>query len=186
VRSCSKCAEGKPIDQFGRDARQPDGVHRQCKACVNAKLAAHRAANAARRREISAKYREANREKVREACRQWYQRDAEAARAKKRAYDAANPEQSKQRRKQWRDTNPLRYAIHQQRVRHATPPWADKVAIRAVYAEARRLTRATGIPHEVDHELPLRGREVCGLHVERNLRVVPSVVNRSKSNRMPL
>src|SRR4051812_23086948 len=39
-----------------------------------------------------------------------------------------------------------------------TPSWADQDAIKALHAEADRLTRATGVPHDVDHILPLQGR----------------------------
>ena len=53
----------------------------------------------------------------------------------------------------------------------------------AIYAEAKRLTEETGIPHEVDHEIPLKGRLVSGLHVLANLRVVTRAENRRKSNR---
>lgn len=60
--------------------------------------------------------------------------------------------------------------------------WADQEAIKAVYAEAERASRRTGIPHEVDHIIPLRGKTVSGLHVPENLRVVPKVVNREKRN----
>lgn len=64
-----------------------------------------------------------------------------------------------------------------------TPPWANKKAIAAIYAEARRRTRETGVEHHVDHVIPLRGRTVSGLHVETNLRVVEAVINRRKHNR---
>lgn len=73
--------------------------------------------------------------------------------------------------------------LHSQRLRAAMPPWADKEAMRAIYAQAQRLTMDTGIPHEVDHVIPLLGKDVSGLHVEYNLRVVHRAVNRRKSNR---
>jgi len=64
-----------------------------------------------------------------------------------------------------------------------TPKWADLVAIEAVYAEARRLTAETGVAHHVDHEVPLQGRLVSGLHVHTNLRVMVGDDNVRKSNR---
>lgn len=64
----------------------------------------------------------------------------------------------------------------------ATPPWADMKAIRAVYDEAARLTEETGVLHEVDHWVPLQHPNVCGLHVDWNLRAIPKAVNMAKSN----
>ncbi len=66
----------------------------------------------------------------------------------------------------------------------ATPAWADQKAIEAIYVEAKRLTEATGIAHHVDHMVPLRGRNVCGLHWEANLRPVPAHVNQKKANKL--
>lgn len=64
--------------------------------------------------------------------------------------------------------------------------WANAASIRAVYAEARRLTEQTGVPHEVDHLYSVGLNEnVCGLHVENNLRVVEATVNRRKQNMLP-
>lgn len=63
-----------------------------------------------------------------------------------------------------------------------TPPWADLDAIAAVYREAKRLTDATGIQHEVDHIIPLQGRNVSGLHVHDNLQAIPKSANRRKFN----
>lgn len=64
-----------------------------------------------------------------------------------------------------------------------TAPWAKFAAIQVFYDEAERLTRETGVLHEVDHEIPLLGLLVSGLHVENNLRVVTRAENRAKSNR---
>lgn len=76
----------------------------------------------------------------------------------------------------------------------ATPPWADPKKIAAIYEEAARLTAETGIPHHVDHIVPLQGpvatwgpfkgmRIVFGLHWEANLQVIPARDNVKKGNR---
>lgn len=64
--------------------------------------------------------------------------------------------------------------------------WADPDAIRRIYEEAARLSSETGVRHDVDHIIPLRGVRVSGLHVERNLRALPFRANRAKGNRFEL
>lgn len=63
------------------------------------------------------------------------------------------------------------------------PAWADSDAVRAIYAEAQRLTRETGIAHHVDHAVPLQGKLVSGLHVPANLQILTASENARKSNR---
>jgi hypothetical protein len=70
--------------------------------------------------------------------------------------------------------------VHRRQIKRRTPPWADMAAIKAVYAEAKRLTRETGELHVVDHIVPLCGKLVSGLHVHWNLRVVHWRVNSAK------
>lgn len=67
--------------------------------------------------------------------------------------------------------------------KHATPPWADRDAMREIYKEAARVTSESGVKHHVDHIVPLKSNLVCGLHCEANLRVVPAVENLKKHNR---
>lgn len=70
------------------------------------------------------------------------------------------------------------------RMAQATPGWVDWDAVTQMYAEAARLSWQTGVKHHVDHIVPIRGRNVCGLHVQNNMRVIPAFLNRRKSNKL--
>jgi hypothetical protein len=78
--------------------------------------------------------------------------------------------------------NKARYAMQRAEynliLRRATPKWANMKAIREIYE-----TCPDG--WQVDHYYPLKGKTVCGLHVENNLRHLTAFDNNSKGNRMP-
>jgi hypothetical protein len=81
-----------------------------------------------------------------------------------------------------KDSKKRRYATQM----NASPEWRDKAKIRAIYAEAKRKTKETGIAHHVDHIYPLQGVISCGLHVHQNLRVITKLENCTKSNDHPV
>ena len=62
-------------------------------------------------------------------------------------------------------------------MKQATPPWADKKEIAAIYRKAKRKGKM------VDHIIPLNHPKVCGLHVPWNLRAVDNTLNLQKGNR---
>ena len=64
-----------------------------------------------------------------------------------------------------------------------TVAWADKKAIRRVYAERDRLNAQGGERYVVDHIIPCNGRKVSGLHVAENLRVITWQANAEKYNK---
>jgi hypothetical protein len=76
----------------------------------------------------------------------------------------------------------LVFMAHRQRVKDATPAWANHADTVAVYAEAAR-RRRLGMDATVDHIIPLHGKEVCGLHIASNMRIIPRSENSSKNNK---
>lgn len=123
---------------------------------------------------VSKKWREANKEYLKACMNQW-RKD--------------HPEEWKAIAKRSRIKNMDKVLIrNRQREIHeytAMPSWADKGKIEAIYVEAKRLTRETGVRHEVDHFYPLRGKNSCGLHVHYNLRIITATQNRKKFNKLP-
>ena len=63
------------------------------------------------------------------------------------------------------------------KVRQATPPWHDRASVNKFLS---------GCPdgHHIDHIIPLRGKNVSGLHVTANLQYLPAQENMRKSNKV--
>lgn len=74
------------------------------------------------------------------------------------------------------------YAAKQRALRRkAYDPYANPKEIAKFYAEAKRLSIETGIPHEVDHIKPI---SKGGKHHEKNLQVITMTENRSKGAKL--
>jgi len=159
------------------------------RAKARAQKAKSRAANPAKIRAAEKAWRAAHPEYVRAANKRWHVANREKALASQRAARRARPDHYRALNKAWRAANrglknaaeSRRYALKKQ----AMPAWADAAAIRAIYIEAARLTRETGIQHDVDHIYPLQGETVCGLHVESNLQILTHLENVRKKNKHP-
>jgi 5-methylcytosine-specific restriction endonuclease McrA len=69
----------------------------------------------------------------------------------------------------------------------ALPSWLTqkhKNEIREIYVMRSELDWLSEGGLEVDHIVPLKGKNVCGLHVPWNLRVIPREENQKKGNRL--
>jgi hypothetical protein len=156
-KTCRGCGERKPLAAFSANGRATDGRKYRCKLCYNAER------------------------------RAWYTRDPSKAKAYAAQYHKEHAAEVSARASRWRNDNrPRKTALQmerQNRQRKATLATVSREALVAIYERSAHLTQLTGVEHHVDHEVPLLGRDVCGLHVPWNLRCIPAALNRSKGNR---
>lgn len=133
------------------------------------------------------RWREANKDQRAEYRDEYRANNPDKTKADNDRFRGANREKRAAQTAEYRKANPgqNRAAVARWRaaVLRATPAWADQDAITAVYVEAARLTDEQGRVYHVDHIVPLRGENVCGLHVAWNLQPLPASENCRKSNR---
>ena len=73
--------------------------------------------------------------------------------------------------------NTNKSAKRRAKVKNQLPTDANFDIIKEIYTECRRLSLETGIPHEVDHIIPIAKG---GLHHQDNLQIITMVENRKK------
>ena len=147
-----------------------------------------------------------DKENQKRLAKEWYERNKELTKERARVWALANPDKKKESVDKWRNgnleqhnatnrkwfaNNKNKRAAYEGKRRamqlQRTPSWdPDAHLIVAKYQLAAMLSQAAGIPHHVDHIIPLQGRKVSGLHVFSNLRVIPGSDNVKKSNKFQI
>ena len=128
------------------------------------------------------------REDVKDSKHEWYQKNRDKVIA---AAQTRPAEQLREYRNAWKENNKVQVRAdtkaRRRKHRQATPKWltrAQKSQIRQLYQIAITMSQTTGEQYVVDHIVPLRSDEVCGLHVPWNLRVITQEENLRKSNKL--
>jgi hypothetical protein len=181
LKTCNRCKDDKDVNLFYANKRMKDGLNTFCIAC-------HKADNLARK----AKNRANPEFKAAESVyKKQYRECTVAERAVYMAqWRAANREHLSEYGKAYRGANKALYNFLCQRrkidLMHRTPKWLtsdDMWLMEQVYELARLRQQITGGEWHVDHIVPLRGKNVSGLHVPLNLRVIPRALNQRKANK---
>jgi hypothetical protein len=161
AKQCTKCKKIKELSEFGFAKGTKDGFNFWCRACIKDSNAAYRLIN------------------------------PDKAKASHAAWVKANPEKNKANKATWIRSNRGKKNAWNMEYKaaklQAAPKWLTKTQlfeIESFYVEAAKLTKETGIPHEVDHITPLQGKNVSGLHVPWNLQILTKSENSSKGNRL--
>jgi hypothetical protein len=181
-----QCSCGTVKDFYTQNLKR--GLSKSC-GCFNsdavrARFAGH--VSTFDQKEYHKQYREKNREDLVEKSRVYNAANKERISEGKRACYQKRRSHYLARVKAGYDKDPEAY-ITRERLKttlkkEATPAWADKNAIKALYVESRRLTEETGVKHHVDHFYPLKGEVVCGLHCDANMRIITAEANWRKRN----
>jgi hypothetical protein len=129
------------------------------------------------------KYYEANKVQVLTLARDYYKANPEVRAATCRKYYKGNKEEILARNKRWAKANPGKVNARGAKYRadrlQRTPSWADMEAIKRFY-------ECCPSGHEVDHIIPLKGKNISGLHIAENLQWLTVSENRQKGNRCNL
>ena len=120
----------------------------------------------------------------------YYERNKNTISETQRVYRKKNYEALKQAWDDWysknRPSQVEKATMRRRKVVRATPIWLTdehRHEISSIYRECIRVAVETGVPHHVDHIVPIAGRNVSGLHVPWNLSVIPAIDNIRKSNK---
>lgn len=143
-----------------------------------------------KKRESDRLYREKNKEYLRQKKKEYYEKNKEEISVRVAEKYQRNKVKIKAATKLWKQLNRDRHnAICMTRIARklqASPKWEEELS-ELVFIEAQNLCQkrkdVTGFSWEMDHIIPLKGKEVCGLHVYNNIQVIPQKLNSSKRNR---
>ena len=173
TKVCTKCLIEKSLSAYHKRPSRPIGVVSSCKDCVAKKDAVKWAAKKERMSATNKEWRAKNQARVRESIYRWRKENADA-------FHAINKKSRAKHFDRVMASNGKRRAVE----KRATPAWANMFFIAEAYRLARLRTKLTGIKWHVDHIVPLKGKTVCGLHVENNIQVIPAQVNVRKNNQL--
>lgn len=173
TKVCTSCGEDKDLLLFSKKSSGKFGRNAQCKVCKSAYYTKTKV-----ERKVAQKlYRDTpeNKELAKVRSSVWRKDNPDLVVANNKKYFRKHYLENKEKYF-------FKAGLRDSRVKQATPVWANLEDIFRVYKLCRRISKETGIPHEVDHVIPLQGKNVCGLHTFKNLRIIPRKNNRQKSN----
>lgn len=164
---CNKCKEVKATVDYNKNEKNSNKLADYCVTCNSIKYNEFRVTNPLYNKEytlLNPDYHS-----------NYYLNNTDKIREYNKNYKLRNP-----------DKNAAKSAKYRAVKLQATPKWLTKqqyTQILYFYTKARNLEEETGVKYQVDHIIPLRGKNVCGLHVPWNLQIITAEENMKKNNK---
>lgn len=193
-QECNKCNQTLPLNMFTTSNRTKSGRVKTCKPCCNEKARKDYASDIelsrAKKNAYQQKWNEKNREWKNERAKLWSKRNPGRCSEYTLAWQEKNKEKHRQYRVEYerkaKSVSNARCARRKAAKIQRTPDWLTDdhhFLISEIYKASQERSDMTGVPHHVDHIVPLRGKKVSGLHVPWNLQVITASENLSKLNK---
>jgi hypothetical protein len=190
VKRCAKCRLFKELDRFSKKKSHKDGLGSYCKKCDKINNAVYYRANPDKVNAINENWKKKNPEKVKAYKAAWQSANPEKMKAAIAIWQKANPNRVKANSSAYSKANPEKRNAFQAKRRAAklqrTPGWLTKEHFKQIeqfYIEAKKLTLLKKESFEVDHIVPLQGKNVSGLHVPWNLQILTHQKHKHKGNK---
>ena len=108
LKTCTKCGEEKPFEDFHKDRSKPSGRTYECKKCHKKRTMNNYRINAEEKKAQQRAYYRSNTEKIKAQQRVYNQSHVDKIRARQRVYRQAHLEEGNAYKREWRRKNPER------------------------------------------------------------------------------
>lgn len=162
MKTCIRCKLSKDLKYFHKNVASSDGKTNTCKDC---------------KKELRKKYYTENKQKELSNSRAYQKYNYDKLKEHRQDNLIIFRRASSKWRKNNKEANRFKRSLERARKLKATPKWANLKRIKEIYENCPK-------GHHVDHIIPLKGKEICGLHIETNLQYLPAKENLKKGNKV--